>query len=375
LHQQLAAATVSGDDVVLTRRAAVLAEVALTAGDIDLAISYHLQAIAAAERIGQPYWSLEVGQALLDACRGDLDDAEQRLAPLLAQNVPIAVEFAQLPAAWIDLERGDLDVVGARVIRMGPVRSLGVATFTLALLLIEARWRERKGDPRSALNALDEADRVNGDLFEPGRPDRLILRARVASQLGDVAVISDVRDQLLELIELGGGNIISAGAEWAQGLHAHHQRQPREALRRLQAAGDKCEQSSRFVLAVEAWSDLATAATADGDRDTQLLATRRARRIGQNRRLIALLSRLDGIVGEASDEPAGPPAFDALTRRQREIALLVAAGRTNRQIGAQLYLSEHTIRNQLVDIYARLCITRRAELTALTGRGTPPTHQ
>jgi hypothetical protein len=140
LHQQLAAAAVAGDNTLLSRCASIMTEVALTAGDIDAAISYHRQAMAAAERMGQPYWALEVGQALLDACRGDLDEAEQRLARLLAEGLPIAAEFAQLPAAWIDLERGELDHVGARITRMGPVRSLGVATFTMAVLLIQARW-------------------------------------------------------------------------------------------------------------------------------------------------------------------------------------------------------------------------------------------
>jgi hypothetical protein len=56
--------------------------VALTWGDIDLAISYHSQALAAAAHTGRTYWALEVGQALLNACRGDLDESQRRLDPL-----------------------------------------------------------------------------------------------------------------------------------------------------------------------------------------------------------------------------------------------------------------------------------------------------
>ena len=368
LHQQLAAVTVSGNQVLVSRCASIMTEVALTAGDIDLAIDYHRQALAAADRIGQRYWTLEVGQALLDACRGDLDEAEQRLDRLLAEDLPIATEFAQLPAAWIDLERDNLDQVGSRITRMGAVHSLGVATFTMAVLLIQARWRDRMGDPRGALDALDEADGVNADLFEPGRPDRLILRARLASQLGEVAMISDVHRHLDELIELGGGKIINAAADWAQGLQAHHQQAPREARRRLRAAAEKCEQSSRFVLAVEAWCDLAAAATTDDDRDIRLLAAQQARRIAEDRHLVALQRRIDDITGDDSASDSWPSIFDRLTPRQRDIALLVAGGRTNRQIGAELYLSEHTVRNQLVDIFARLGVSRRAELSALAAR-------
>jgi DNA-binding CsgD family transcriptional regulator len=285
---------------------------------------------------------------------------------LFAERVPIAAEFAQLPAAWVDLERGNLDQVEARVMRMvGGVRTIGVATFTMAVCLIQARWRERVGDPRGALEALDEADRVNGDLFEPGRPDRLILRARVASRLGDTAMVSDVHRDLRDLIERGGGGIISAGADWAQGLRAERTGQARDARRRLQAAAEKCQQASRFVLAVEAWCDLAAAARSDDERDIRRLAIESGRRIARERGFVALRARLDELAGDDSGEPAWPPVFDVLTPRQRDIALLVAAGRTNRQIGQQLYLSEHTVRNQLVDVFIRLGVERRAEIGAL----------
>lgn len=365
LNQRLVAATVSGDLALIARYAAVMTEVALTSGSIDRANSYHRQAMSAADRLGQPYWALEVGQALLDVCRGDLDDAQQRLDRLFAERVPIAAEFAQLPAAWVDLERGNLDQVEARILRMGGVRTIGVATFTMAVCLIRARWRERLSDPRGALEALDEADRVNGDLFEPGRPDRLILRARVASRLGDSAMISEVHRDLRDLMERGGGGIISAGAEWAQGLRAERTGQARDARRRLQAAADKCEQASRFVLAVEAWCDLAAAARSDDERDIRRLAIESGRRIARGRGFVALLARLDELAGDDSGETAWPPLLDVLTPRQRDIALLVAAGRTNRQIGQQLYLSEHTVRNQLVDVFIRLGVERRAEIGAL----------
>ena len=56
-----------------------------------------------------------------------------------------------------------------------------------------------------------------------------------------------------------------------------------------------------------------------------------------------------------------------LSLRERDIAGLVAEGRTNRQVAATLYLSEKTIANALTRIYAKLGVRSRAELTrALT---------
>jgi DNA-binding CsgD family transcriptional regulator len=53
----------------------------------------------------------------------------------------------------------------------------------------------------------------------------------------------------------------------------------------------------------------------------------------------------------------------ALTTREREIAELVAAGRTNREVAAQLVLSERTIEAHLRNVYAKLGVRSRVELT------------
>jgi DNA-binding CsgD family transcriptional regulator len=52
-----------------------------------------------------------------------------------------------------------------------------------------------------------------------------------------------------------------------------------------------------------------------------------------------------------------------LTAREREIAELVAAGRTNREVAAQLVLSERTIEAHLRNVYAKLGVRSRVELT------------
>jgi DNA-binding NarL/FixJ family response regulator len=59
-------------------------------------------------------------------------------------------------------------------------------------------------------------------------------------------------------------------------------------------------------------------------------------------------------------------AGTALTDREREIADLIAHGHTNRQIAAQLYLSEKTIEARLTKLYAKLGVTTRAAMIAAT---------
>jgi DNA-binding NarL/FixJ family response regulator len=50
-----------------------------------------------------------------------------------------------------------------------------------------------------------------------------------------------------------------------------------------------------------------------------------------------------------------------LTKREDEVASLVAEGLTNREVAERLGLSEHTVSNYLFKIYEKLGISRRAE--------------
>jgi DNA-binding NarL/FixJ family response regulator len=57
-----------------------------------------------------------------------------------------------------------------------------------------------------------------------------------------------------------------------------------------------------------------------------------------------------------------------LSPREREVANEVAAGKTNRDIAATLFLSEKTIESHLARIYAKLDVHSRAALTAIVTR-------
>lgn len=54
-----------------------------------------------------------------------------------------------------------------------------------------------------------------------------------------------------------------------------------------------------------------------------------------------------------------------LTEAENRIAGLVAEGRTNREVAAALFLTEHTVETALTRVYRKLGVRSRAELTRL----------
>ena len=65
--------------------------------------------------------------------------------------------------------------------------------------------------------------------------------------------------------------------------------------------------------------------------------------------------------------PARPPVSPApgiLSRRERQVAELVARGLTNRQIADQLFLSDRTIDSHVANILAKLALGNRVQLAA-----------
>jgi DNA-binding CsgD family transcriptional regulator/tetratricopeptide (TPR) repeat protein len=93
------------------------------------------------------------------------------------------------------------------------------------------------------------------------------------------------------------------------------------------------------------------------------------------RREIELLAnrgrlRLDEPVAAAAtaEAPSSPAVPFGLTRREAEVLTLVAAGRTNRQIGVELFITEKTASVHVSRILAKLGVVGRGEAAAVAHR-------
>lgn len=66
--------------------------------------------------------------------------------------------------------------------------------------------------------------------------------------------------------------------------------------------------------------------------------------------------------GEGRDELAD------LTQQERKILMLVAEGKTNREIAAEVFLSDKTVKNYVSSILSKLNLQRRAQAAALVAK-------
>jgi DNA-binding NarL/FixJ family response regulator len=74
----------------------------------------------------------------------------------------------------------------------------------------------------------------------------------------------------------------------------------------------------------------------------------------------------------------GGPEDERLTRlteRERRVLDLVAEGKTNREIGAELYLAEKTVKNYVSNILSKLGMQRRTEAAVFAARLADKEHR
>jgi NarL family two-component system response regulator LiaR len=82
--------------------------------------------------------------------------------------------------------------------------------------------------------------------------------------------------------------------------------------------------------------------------------------------VVAGKSPLDPVIArrvlqELVQPPAPPAAAEALTDRETDVLGLVAQGRSNKAIAAELHLSERTVRSHVSSILAKLHLSSRTE--------------
>ena len=63
-----------------------------------------------------------------------------------------------------------------------------------------------------------------------------------------------------------------------------------------------------------------------------------------------------------------------LSPQERRILALIAEGKTNRQIGAEMYLAEKTVKNYVSNLLAKMGFSRRTEAAVYAARANPAKH-
>ena len=87
----------------------------------------------------------------------------------------------------------------------------------------------------------------------------------------------------------------------------------------------------------------------DARRDPHRAPGRRRHRPSSTKRLI---SHLAGVLPDT--EKTSPAVLDALTDREREVLVLMARGRSNQEIAAELYVAEATVKTHVGRVLAKL---------------------
>ena len=127
------------------------------------------------------------------------------------------------------------------------------------------------------------------------------------------------------------------------------------ALAQLRVAADTWQSLRMPYEAARTGVLLARACEALGDRTTAALELDNARAAFAELGAVPDLERLTG---------AGTRHDDGLSEREREVLVLLAAGKTNREIAAALVISQHTANRHVENIFTKLGVSNRAAATA-----------
>ena len=267
----------------------------------------------------------EFPSAIIAAHRGRTDEARARSRSALARAEAAGIQIAQSGHAWVlgfvELSLGDPAAALPYLRRSYELRNA---------FMHEPGMRVELGDLLEALIAtgeLEEADRILAT-WEP--------RAATLDRAWALAILAGCRGLLLAA--RGDFDGAFASFESALGEHARST-DPFHRARTLLALGRTQRRAKKRAAA------RTTLEAALGEFE-HLGAPLWA---GQTR---AELARISGRA----------PSRGELTEAERRIALLVAEGRTNRDVAAALFLTEHSVETALTQVYRKLGVRSRAEL-------------
>jgi DNA-binding CsgD family transcriptional regulator len=174
--------------------------------------------------------------------------------------------------------------------------------------------------------------------------------------------VSAARAAALDLAEI----VKDAGVPFLHALSAHAtgavrlaDGDPRAALTELRWAWKVWQELGAPYGAVRARVLMGLACRALGDEDGAAMEFDAACWVFQQLGAVQDVARVEQLSLKAP-----PKSVSGLTARELEVLVLVTAGKTNREIAAELIISDHTVRRHPQNIFTKLGVPTRAAATA-----------
>ena len=284
--------------------------------------------------------------------RGELATADaeaRRTCDELLQYEPHCAGMAFNAAGEVRRRMGDLtgaEGAFARAHELGHEPQPGLALVQLA-----------RGRTDAAAAALRLALATEG---RAGFPLAQLLAAQVdvALAAGDLETAAEAVGELESLAERVSNPAVEAAAARAVGALRLAEGDLAASVSSLRTAVVKWQRLGAPYEAALARVQLATAARGAGDEQGARLELEVAHSVFQRLGASADARRTKLLLGDARAVPGG------LTAREVEVLRLVAQGKTNREIAADLVISDHTVARHLNNIFSKLDVATRAAATA-----------
>jgi ATP/maltotriose-dependent transcriptional regulator MalT len=254
--------------------------------------------------------------------------------------------------------------VGQALYQEGDLLRLRGASVAAAEAYREAGKHGREPQPGLALLRLAQGDaeaagagirRALAETKEPLQRARLLpARAEIALALGDIDEARAAAAELEETAGKSGSAMLAATAAQVLGAVELAEGEAEAALPSLRRAWQLWEEIGAPYQAARTRVLLGEACATLGDRDAAALELEAARAVFEHLGAEPDLARISRV----------PAENHGLSGRELEVLRLVAAGRTNRQIAAELVVSEHTVARHLQNIFGKLGVSTRTAATA-----------
>ena len=302
------------------------------------------------------------GLAWVEFWAGRWDLAAEHAARARDISMQYGLEMPQdhLPSAVVAVHRGQLDLArehSERGLYLAQEQFRGRPVQHMAVLGLVARW---SGDQTTAKEWFETANVAVAELGW-GEPSVRWWTADYVELLLEEGGVDDA----LRAVDVWEADAARVGREWVSAHVARCHGLIAAAKAEVELAISLLE---RAVAQHEAVGDpygCARAKLAIGVVRRRAREKRRAREDIQ-----AALRAFESLGAEAWAEKArselarigGRTRENGLTPSERRVAVLVAEGRTNREVAAALFLTERTVASHLSHVYAKLGVRSRTEL-------------